>query len=79
MALIGEAAGGRTGSASHEEEGPRDPNVADMFQRLNLTAEEEEIMEFSDDEDGGTMHMLWALVGKILSPNTCMSPQLDRR
>jgi hypothetical protein len=34
-----------------------------------LTAEEEDVVEFSDDEDGGEASVVeWALVGKVLSP-----------
>ncbi|KAK3132103.1 hypothetical protein QOZ80_6AG0515850 [Eleusine coracana subsp. coracana] len=71
MASIGEAAGRESGHSVREEGDPRDPTVTDMFQRLNLTAEEEEIVDFSDgEEDQGSMHVEWALVGKVLSPGT---------
>jgi hypothetical protein len=47
-----------------------DPSVADLLQRLNLTAEEGGIAEFSDDEDDGEPAATteWALIGKALSP-----------
>lgn len=44
-------------------------NVADLLKNLNLTAEEEKVLEFSDGEgEEGVMGMEWALVGKVLSP-----------
>jgi hypothetical protein len=46
-----------------------DDNVTDMLKNLNLTAEEEEVVEFSGDEEGDDSPMVeWALVGKVLSP-----------
>jgi hypothetical protein len=39
-----------------------------MLQNLNLTAEEEQILAFSDDEEDDGAAVEWALVGKILSP-----------
>jgi hypothetical protein len=46
-----------------------DDNVAVMLKNLNLTAEEEEVAEFSGDEEGDDSPMVeWALVGKVLSP-----------
>jgi hypothetical protein len=39
------------------------------MKNLNLTAEEEEVIEFSDGEDGDEVDVVeWALVGKVLSP-----------
>lgn len=71
MASIGEAAGRESGHSVHEERNSRDPTVTDLFQRLNLTAKEEEIVDFSDDEeDQGSRDVEWALVGKVLSPGT---------
>jgi hypothetical protein len=45
-------------------------NVADLLKNLNLTAEEGEVLEFSDgEEDNNTNVVEWALVSKILSPS----------
>lgn len=49
--------------------GDRENHVADLMQNLNLTNEEEEVAEFSDEEDmEDTAVVDWALVGKVLSP-----------
>jgi hypothetical protein len=46
-----------------------DASVTDLLQNLNLTAEEEDVAEFSDNEDGEEASVMeWALVGKVLSP-----------
>ncbi|CAN6229794.1 unnamed protein product [Urochloa humidicola] len=67
--------GGSDGSSSSQEArmpGTPDPSVAELLQRLNLTAEEGGIAEFSDDEDNGEPAVTteWALLGKVLSPST---------
>ena len=31
----------------------RNDSITDLLQNLNLTAKEEDVVEFSDDEDGG--------------------------
>ena len=53
------------GSKGARKENPN-PSVTDLFHRLNLTEQEEAVVEFSDEE------MLpqeeWLLVGKVLSP-----------
>jgi hypothetical protein len=56
-----------------------DANVADLLQNLNLTAEEEDVAEFSDDEDvGDPVGVEWALVGKVLSPTTVHATTIFR-
>jgi len=56
-----------------------DANVADLLQNLNLTAEEEDVVEFSDDEDvEDPGRMEWALVGKVLSPTTVHATTIFR-
>ncbi|KAK3122938.1 hypothetical protein QOZ80_8AG0620680 [Eleusine coracana subsp. coracana] len=48
----------------------QDPCVADLMQKLNLTAQEGAVVDFSDDEDVGVEDMAEsALVGKVLSPS----------
>ena len=48
-----------------------DASVADLLKNLNLTAEEEEVAAFSDDEEEIVKEVVeWALVGKVLSPTT---------
>lgn len=43
--------------------------MTDLLQRLNLTVEEEAVVEFSDDDEGDDLPKVeWALVGKVLSP-----------
>jgi hypothetical protein len=49
--------------------GNPNPNVTDLLKRLNLTEEEEAMVEFSDDEEENEAPCLeWALVGNVLSP-----------
>lgn len=49
--------------------GNPNPNVTDMLRRLNLTEDEEAVLEFSDDEFvDEALPVEWALVGKVLSP-----------
>lgn len=51
--------------------GNPDDNVADLLQSLNLTVEEEDIAEFSDNEDiEESVVVEWALFGKVLSSAT---------
>lgn len=60
---------------------PVDPDkqVADLLQNLNLTAEEEGVVEFSDDEDvANPIRVKWALVGKVLSPTTIHAATISR-
>lgn len=46
-----------------------DASVADLLQNLNLTAEEADVAEFSDEEENeAPMGVEWALFGKVLSP-----------
>lgn len=48
--------------------GNPDDNVADLLQNLHLTRDEEDVAEFSDDEDTDEPTVMeWALVGKVLS------------
>jgi hypothetical protein len=42
--------------------------VTDMLNRLNLTAEEEAVIEDSDDEGSQEVIMEWSLIGKVLAP-----------
>ena len=44
------------------------PNVTDLLRRLNLTEEEEAVVDFSDGEDEENLPSLeWTVVGKVLS------------
>jgi hypothetical protein len=46
-------------------------NVADLLQKMNLTAEEGTVAKFSDDEEDMDAAVVeWELVGKVLSPST---------
>lgn len=57
----------------------QEASVADLLQNLNLTTEEGDMVEFSDDEDTGeTPAVEWALVGKVLSPVTVHSMTIYR-
>lgn len=47
-----------------------DASVANLLQNLNLIAEEEDVAEFSDDEDFEEAAMEWTLVVKVLSLTT---------
>lgn len=49
--------------------GQPDASVADMLKNLHLTAEEEEVVAFSDEEEEDPK-VEWVLVGKVLSPTT---------
>ncbi|CAN6272978.1 unnamed protein product [Urochloa humidicola] len=47
------------------------PNVTDLLQKLNLTAEEGGVADFSDDEEiGQAATVEWAVLGKVISPST---------
>lgn len=64
-----------TGSGTH---GSPDGGVADLLRNLNLTTEEEEVVEFSDDEaECGNPKVEWALLGKVLSPTTVHAPAIQ--
>lgn len=44
------------------------PSVSDLLQKLNLTAGEEQVIDFSDEEDlGQEVFTEWSLIGKVLS------------
>lgn len=58
----------RSGSSGVGDE-TQNPNVTEMLKRLNLTKEEEAMIEFSDDEMDEVVPAEWALVGKVLSPS----------
>jgi hypothetical protein len=46
------------------------PNVEEMLRKLNLTEEEEAVVDFSEGEDEEILAPVeWALVGKVLSPS----------
>jgi hypothetical protein len=46
-------------------------SVADLLQKMNLTTEERNVAEFSDEDDNMAAPIVeWALVGKFLSPST---------
>lgn len=46
------------------------PNVEEMLWKLNLTEEEEAVVEFSEDGDDKVLAPVeWVLVGKVLSPS----------
>jgi hypothetical protein len=48
-----------------------DDKVAEMLSHLNLTAEEEEVVALSDDEEEASNPKVeWALFGMVLSPTT---------
>jgi hypothetical protein len=45
------------------------PSVIDLLRKLNLTKEEEAMVDFSDEEEDEVLAPVeWALVGKVLSP-----------
>lgn len=46
------------------------PNVMDLLRRLNLTEDEEAVVDFTDDEDEESLPVEWAIVGKVLSPSS---------
>jgi hypothetical protein len=58
-----------TSTGSDMRENP-DDGVADLLKNLNLTTEEGEVAVLSDDEEGESPKVEWALLGKVLSPTT---------
>lgn len=61
--------GGRSGGSGPRPPRPQDqinPNVEELLQKLNLTTEEGQFAEFSDDDDGGMAEVKWALMGKVV-------------
>ncbi|CAN6286224.1 unnamed protein product [Urochloa humidicola] len=68
MAAIG---GGSDGGADDRAPGRAvpDPSVAELLQKLHLTADEGEVADFSDaEEEGMAATVEWALLGKVISP-----------
>ena len=58
----------RCGIVGEGTENPN-PSVTDLLNRLNLTEQEEAIVNFSDDQVEETaLQLEWVLVGKVLSP-----------
>jgi hypothetical protein len=56
------------------------PEVADLLQKLNLRAEEDGVADFRDEENAGKeAEVVWALLGKVLSPTPSMYPQFARQ
>jgi hypothetical protein len=67
MSAIG---GGVSGAEGADDNRTPKANVADLMKHLNLTSEEEKVLEFSDGEVGDDDEIVeWALIGKILSPS----------
>jgi hypothetical protein len=63
----GGGSGSERGDHPHAPENP-ESHVVDMLQNINLTAEEEQVLAFSDDEEDVGAIVECSLVGKILSP-----------
>jgi hypothetical protein len=63
LPVLADMANREDGFSDHRED-----EVADLLKGLILTAEEEEVADFSDEEDEGVPDASWALVGKVLSP-----------
>lgn len=64
--------------AGDARSGSRD-EVSDLLERLNLTAEEEDVIVDSDDEaDKETPMSEWSLFGKVLSPKPVHSMTIYR-
>lgn len=53
MTSIGGDGVGRGQEIATQHGGASSPNVADLLRNLNLTAEEGEVLEFSNDDDDG--------------------------
>uniref|UniRef100_A0A0D9XZ83 Uncharacterized protein n=1 Tax=Leersia perrieri TaxID=77586 RepID=A0A0D9XZ83_9ORYZ len=71
MAAIGSGSSSWVANEEDSRSGDDDSVVAKLLWNLNLTAEEGELAEFSDDEkDDGSMSTQWVLFGKVLSPST---------
>lgn len=60
LPVLADMANGEDGFSDHRED-----EVADLLKGLILTAEEEEVAVFSDEEDEGVPDASWALVGKV--------------
>ncbi|CAN6328230.1 unnamed protein product [Urochloa humidicola] len=71
MAELGGGSGGGGLDRTPRERSTPNPNVAELLQKLNLTAEEGDVVDFNDNEDGEEIaHVEWALLGKVISPST---------
>jgi hypothetical protein len=69
MASRGGGSGEDGGDRASKQKKTQDSGVAEMLQKLNLTADEGGVVDFSDDEDlGEAAKVEWALLGKVLSP-----------
>jgi hypothetical protein len=55
-------------SIGSEALGDSNDRVTDLLKNLNLTTEEEEVVQFSDDEQEVDPTVEWELLGKVLSP-----------
>lgn len=70
MASAGSGSKGGRGDSGGSP-GKAKENDADLLLKLNLTEEEEAILDFRDDEgEAAPPVMKWAVVGKVLSPST---------
>ncbi|CAN6353966.1 unnamed protein product [Urochloa humidicola] len=70
MEIGGGSGEGGSDRTPREQSNPN-PSVADLLQKLNLTAEEGDVADFSDDEDQGEdANVEWVLLGKAISPST---------
>jgi hypothetical protein len=71
MATIGRGSGAGGDDRASEQRKDRGSGVAELMQKLNLTADEGEVADFSDEEDPDVAAKAeWALLGKVLSPTT---------
>jgi hypothetical protein len=62
--------GSKEGRGNYGSLGKAKENVTDLLLKLNLTEEEEAILDFSDDEgEAAAPAVEWAVVGKVLSPS----------
>lgn len=68
VAMSTSGVGRRSGREGSGSRGDPHPNVADLMKKLQLTAEEEAVVDFSDEEDDMEESLEVALVGKVLSP-----------
>lgn len=71
-AVMASAGSGSRGDRDNSggSDGKAKENVADLMLKLNLTEEEEAVLEFSDDEEETEPAVMeFALVGKVLSPS----------
>jgi hypothetical protein len=53
-----------------DEPADADVRVAEMLERLNLTSEEADAVILEDENEADLVSLEWALIGKVLSPNT---------